>query len=192
MPGHPSDCQKSKWTELWRALERFWTHIQMANMLELKFRDRCAHRTLPWGATVKRTQKPLADNLPAHLFQPFPELQDCNWKQTPTANTHIVYLPPLSLFFPLLPPPSVQCWMCKTKEGWEYPLSINYDSKREQPEDFECPIYKASVTIKSESSGWHFQADWDAELTPVGATRLPRWARLPFSTNPSRDWIFLA
>lgn len=173
MPGHPSDCQKSKWTELWRASGHFRTHIQTANMFGLKFRDGCAHRTLPWGATAKRTQKPPADQPASSPLSAIPRTPGLQLEtDTHSEHTHCLSAPSVSLFFPLLPPPSVQCWMCKTKEGWEYPLSINYDNKREQPEDFECPTYKTSVTIKSESSGWHFQADWDAELTLVGATQV--------------------
>lgn len=84
-------------------------------------------------------------------------------------HTWIAYLffLPIPLSSPLQ---SVKCRMCKIREAWEYLLSINYDSKREQPEDFKCPAYKMSVTIKSESSGWHFKVDSDWALTPVGAT----------------------
>lgn len=62
--------------------------------------------------------------------------------------------------------------MCKIQEAWDYAQNINYDSKREHLEDFECISYKVPVTIKHESSGWHFEANRDRELTPVGATQV--------------------
>lgn len=83
---------------------------------------------------------------------------------------------------------SLQCCMGKFQEAQEYSSSINYDSKREQPEIFECLSYKVSVTIKPESSGWHFKAYWDRELSPVGTYK---HNILIFRTDPSRTWIFL-
>lgn len=184
MPGHPSDCQNSVGTEQNTMLESIVTFYNSHS----NGQPHTCSEVQKW-LCLKNTTSGVqrGENPETHGLTNLWKLIFAGRYQGPIAitgnrclqgqdmwahiHTHMVYL--FLLYFSPSPfnPPSVECWMCKIQEAWEYPLSINYDSKREQLGDFECASYKVSVTIKSESSGWHFKADRDRELTPVGATQ---------------------
>lgn len=73
-------------------------------MLELKFRDSCAHKTLPWGATAKRTQKPPADQAAGSPLSAVPRTPGLQLEtDTHSEHTHCLSAPlclSSSLYYP--------------------------------------------------------------------------------------------